>query len=56
MMTKQNEAFTHEQLAAIQDSDINFSDLPELDNSFWKKAEMVEPAKAESCTTAVRKP
>ena len=56
MMTKQNEAFTHEQLAAIQDSDLNFSDLPELDNSFWKKAEMVEPDNAENRTTTVRKP
>ena len=56
IMKKHDKAFTKKQLAAVQDSDLNFSDLPELDDNFWEKAEMVEPVNAENRTTTVRKP
>ena len=32
-----------EQIAAVKDEDIDFSDIPELDEDFWKRAELVEP-------------
>ena len=32
-----------EQIAAVNDEDIDFSDIPELDEDFWKRAELVEP-------------
>ena len=32
-----------EQLAELDDKDINFSDLPETDASFWAKAKVVMP-------------
>ena len=33
---------TNEELANLKDEDIDFSDIPELDETFWKNAEVVE--------------
>ena len=46
-MAKHNKPLTPEQIAEIEDEDIDFSDIPELDESFWEKAEIVEPDLAE---------
>ena len=35
-------ALTPEQLAKVKDEDIDFSDIPELDEEFWERAELVE--------------
>jgi hypothetical protein len=32
-----------EQLAALADGDIDCSDIPELDDTFWKNAKLIEP-------------
>ncbi|MDE2795547.1 MAG: hypothetical protein OXL34_12065 [Gemmatimonadota bacterium] len=32
-----------EQIGAVKDEDIDFSDIPELDEDFWKRAELVQP-------------
>ena len=53
-MKKHDKAFTKKQLAAVQDSDLNFSDLPELDDNFWKKAEMIEPDNTEQVTLRIK--
>lgn len=29
----------------LKDEDIDFSDIPELDNTFWKNARLVAPSK-----------
>jgi len=42
-MTKSKKAKTPEELAKIEDKDIDFSDVPELDDSFWDNAKIVEP-------------
>jgi hypothetical protein len=55
-MKKHDKALTQEKLAAIKDNDISFSDTPELDASFWEKAERVEPTNAKNLTTTIRKP
>lgn len=34
---------TLEELANVKDEDIDFSDIPELDDDFWNNAELVEP-------------
>lgn len=34
---------TPEQAAATKDEDIDFSDIPELDETFWRQARLVEP-------------
>ena len=55
-MKKHDKALTKKQLAAIQDNDISFIYIPELDASFWKEAERAESANAENPTTTIRKP
>ena len=46
-MAKHNKPLTPEQIAEIEDEDIDFSDIPELGESFWEKAEIVESDLAE---------
>ena len=36
-------ALTIEELSKIKDEDIDFSDIPDLDDEFWKNAVLVEP-------------
>lgn len=38
---------TPEQLAKVKDEDIDFSDIPELDEEFWERAKLVEPDRAD---------
>ena len=39
-MTGQHDSpLTPEQIAAVKDQDIDFSDIPELDEEFWEQAE-----------------
>ena len=42
-MNKYDSPLTPEQVAAIKDEDIDFSDIPELDDTFWRQARLVEP-------------
>ncbi|WP_020560603.1 BrnA antitoxin family protein [Thiofilum flexile] len=43
MKTTYDHALTLEELAALPDSDIDTSDIPELDETFWKNAKLVMP-------------
>lgn len=42
-MTKYSKPLTPEQIAELEDEDIDFSDIPELDESFWDQAKLVPP-------------
>lgn len=43
-MTKRyNRALSPQELAAIPDDEIDTSDIPELDDTFWANARVVEP-------------
>ena len=44
-----------EQIAAVKDGDIDFSDIPELDGDFWKRAELVEPDRTDQITIRVKR-
>ncbi len=44
-----------EQIAAVKDEDIDFSDIPELDEGFWKRAELVEPDRTDQITIRVKR-
>ena len=46
-MAKYHKPLTPEQIAEIKDEDIDFSDIPELDESFWDQAELILPDLAE---------
>ncbi len=43
------------QLAALRDDQIDTSDIPELDDDFWKDAKLVEPEGTEQITLRVKK-
>mgnify|MGYP003386741261 CR=1 FL=1 len=42
-------------LSKLTDKDIDFSDIPETDQSFWKNAKLVAPDKTTSVTLRVKK-
>jgi uncharacterized protein (DUF4415 family) len=43
------------ELAAMPDTEIDFSDIPELDDTFWQNARLVEPDKTQLVTLRVKK-
>ena len=46
---------TSKQIAARREGDIDFSDIPELDETFWRNAELVEPDTTEQITMRVKR-
>ena len=42
-------------IEAIRDQDIDYSDIPELDESFWANAELVEPDTSQHVTLRIKK-
>ncbi len=53
-MSKYDKPLTLDQIAAMQDEDIDFSDIPELDEGFWRDANLVEPDRTEQITLRVK--
>ncbi len=43
MKKKYDRELTLEELAALPDDQIDYSDIPPLDEDFWKNAKVVEP-------------
>lgn len=41
-MREHDKPLTPRQIAAARDQDIDFSDIPELDDEFWRNAKLVE--------------
>ena len=54
-MRKHDKPLTPRQIAAAKDQDIDFSDIPELDDNFWRNAELVEPDRTEQVTLRVKR-
>ncbi len=42
-------------IEAIRDEDIDYGDIPELDESFWANAELVEPDTCQHVTLRIKK-
>ena len=42
-MKKHAKPLTRQELAAVEDKDIDFSDIPEMGDDFWDKAKIVHP-------------
>lgn len=42
-------------IRAIQDDDIDFSDVPELDETYWREARLIEPDRTEQISLRVRR-
>ena len=45
---------TAEQIASLEDKDIDLSGIPELDERFWREAELVEPDRTRPLTIRVK--
>jgi uncharacterized protein (DUF4415 family) len=54
-MRKHDKPLTPRQIAAARDQDIDFSDIPELDEVFWREAELIEPDLSEQITMRVKR-
>ncbi|MCY3613373.1 MAG: hypothetical protein OXH51_17760 [Gemmatimonadetes bacterium] len=50
MSGRYDKPLTPEQIAAVTDEGIDFSDIPELDEGFWERAEFVEPDRTDQMT------
>ena len=46
---------TPAQIAAVKDENIDFSDIPELDETFWKQAKLIKPDHTEQITLRVKR-
>ena len=46
---------TPDEIAAVDDREIDFSDIPELDAAFWREAELVRPDRTERITLRVKR-
>ena len=49
-LTSEQEA----KLAALSDKDIDYSDVPELDDNFWKNAQIVSPELTQFITLKIK--
>ncbi len=55
-MTKKYEReLSLEELSALPDEKIDYSDIPELDENFWANAKLVEPEGTQQITLRVKK-
>ncbi len=54
-MSGYNIPLTPRQIATTKDESIDFSDIPELDETFWQQAELVEPDLTDQITLRVKR-
>ncbi|GAK71104.1 hypothetical protein RRU01S_15_00280 [Agrobacterium rubi TR3 = NBRC 13261] len=55
MTKKYEKELSLEELAALPDDAIDYSDIPELDDTFWAKAQYIEPERTQQITLRVKK-
>lgn len=55
LMKRYDKPLTPDQIDAVEDKDIDFSDIPELDEEFWRRAELVETDRTEQVTIRVKR-
>ena len=55
MSGRDGSPLTPEQIAAVEDESIDFSDVPELDEEFWKRAQLLEPDHTDQITMRVKR-
>ena len=42
-MNRYEKPLTPEQITSVEDREIDFSDIPELDDAFWERAKLFHP-------------
>ncbi len=55
MSGRYDRPLTPEQIATVKHEDIDFSDIPELDEEFWERAVIVEPDLTDQITMRVKR-
>jgi uncharacterized protein (DUF4415 family) len=50
-----DKSMTATEIAATSHQDIDFSDIPELDDAFWENARLVEPDRTQSITLRIKR-
>ncbi len=55
MKNKTNKAPNPSRIKDVGDEDIDFSDIAELDEAFWKLAEFVNPDRTEQITLRIKR-
>ena len=55
MKKRYDKSMTSAEIAAMPGCDIDFSDIPELDDTFWRNARLVEPDRTQPVTLRVKK-
>jgi hypothetical protein len=48
MSKRYNKPMTAAEIAAVTDSEIDYSDIAKLDDAFWRDARLVEPDRKQS--------
>ena len=54
-MNRYDKPLTPAQIAATKDEDIDFSDISELDDTFWREAKLVKPDLTEQVTMRIKR-
>ena len=54
-MSENDRPLSPTEIAATKDENIDFSEIPELDETFWRQAELVEPDLTEQVTVRVKR-
>ena len=54
-MSGYDKPLTPGQIEAVEDKNIDFSDIPELDKTFWQRTELIEPDLTEQITLRVKR-
>ena len=49
-MSGHDRPLTPAEIAAGKDENIDFSDVPEMDDAFWRQANLIEPDRTEPIT------
>lgn len=55
MKKRYDKELSIEELVAMKDEDIDYSDIPELTEEFWKNARVIEPDRTTPVTLRVKK-
>ena len=55
-MTGHDRPLTPERIGTVKDEDIDFSGIPELDEVFWREAELVESDRREWTADRLKRP
>lgn len=54
-MSEHDRPLVPAEIADVKDARIDFSDVPELDDAFWRQANLVEPDRTEQITLRVKR-